>query len=389
MGVHSSRNWIRASAAGSTLIALAVAAVGAQAPDRAHAEALARRATARMQALHREADALASQERTLLVDLQRLEVERRLRSEQLKKVTADADAVSRDLDATETRIAELEREERTQRPGLEQRLAEVYKLGRGGYLRMLLSVDDLRGMGRAYRTVAAISEIDRARVREHRRTLQELRTAAKDLGERRVKLAGLHKDALRARSAADQAAAARSQLIDRIDQRRDLNAQLAGELQVAQQRLQQALAAMASGRPAVELVALPLGPFQGDLDWPLAGPLVQRFGRDRGRFATTAAQNGIEIGGTEGAPVTAVHDGTVAFADTFAGFGNLVIIDHGSQAFSLYGHLSALDVARNDRIARGQPVGEAGSGPTGQTGLYFELRIDGKPVDPVQWLKKK
>ena len=91
----------------------------------------------------------------------------------------------------------------------------------------------------------------------------------------------------------------------------------------------------------------------------------------------------------EGAPAQAVHEGTVAFADTFAGFGNLVIVDHGAQTFSLYGDL--LDIggqerrARRPRAARRHRRADRRPAPAG---LYFELRVDGQPVDPLQWLKK-
>ena len=86
----------------------------------------------------------------------------------------------------------------------------------------------------------------------------------------------------------------------------------------------------------------------------------------------------------------AVHDGIVAFADAFTGFGNLVIVDHGAQTFSLYGNLAEIEVrkgARDSRAAR--PSGPSALSPAGPAGLYFELRVDGQPVDPLQWLKKR
>ena len=91
----------------------------------------------------------------------------------------------------------------------------------------------------------------------------------------------------------------------------------------------------------------------------------------------------------EGAPVKVIHDGTIAFADSFAGFGKLVIVDHGGQSFSLYGNLLDRTVTKGAHIDRGQIVGHIGPSPAGPAGLYFELRVDGHPVDPLQWLKKK
>jgi septal ring factor EnvC (AmiA/AmiB activator) len=97
---------------------------------------------------------------------------------------------------------------------------------------------------------------------------------------------------------------------------------------------------------------------------------------------------GVEIAAGERAPALAVHDGVVAWAEPFAGFANLVIVDHGRQAYSLYGYLGSLSVARGTRVARGDTLGLVGRTRGGKPGLYFELRIDGKAVDPVEWLKK-
>jgi septal ring factor EnvC (AmiA/AmiB activator) len=79
----------------------------------------------------------------------------------------------------------------------------------------------------------------------------------------------------------------------------------------------------------------------------------------------------------------------VVFAEPFTGFGNLVIVDHGGQAFTMYGTLSALAVSAGSHVILGQHVGEAGSSPDGVASIYFELRVDGRPVDPIQWLRKK
>jgi len=78
----------------------------------------------------------------------------------------------------------------------------------------------------------------------------------------------------------------------------------------------------------------------------------------------------------------------VAFAAPFSGFGNLVIVDHGAQAFSLYGNLLDIAVKEGASVGAGQPLGTVGASLTGPAGLYFELRVDGQPVDPLQWLRK-
>ena len=85
----------------------------------------------------------------------------------------------------------------------------------------------------------------------------------------------------------------------------------------------------------------------------------------------------------------AVHSGTVSFADAFAGFGNVVIIDHGSGAHSLYGYLESMSVTPGESVEGGAELGQVGLAPAGPAALYFEIRIDGRSVDPVQWLRPR
>jgi murein hydrolase activator len=368
--------------AASALIVVA----SAQTPDRARAEALARRAGERLVALQREADRLASEESTLLNQLRKLEVERQIRAEELKRADADVERAQQELDAIIERVTELQASETAEKPQLRTRLIEMYKLGQARYARMLLSASDLRRMGQVSRTVAALAKLDRDRILVHQRTVGDLKTAREAAEERRRQAAALRDAVATAQIAAARAARAQADLIRDVDRRRDLNAQLESELHATQQKLQLTLRENAT---APEPMSLPLRPFEGDLNWPVdSHNNVRRLtGRTRlGRGASTTT--GIEVLTDDGAQVVAVHDGVVAFAGTFAGFGNLVILDHGSQAFSLYGDLLTVTATKGARVDRGQRVGTVGPLTSGGTGLYFELRVDGRAVDPLQWLRK-
>jgi septal ring factor EnvC (AmiA/AmiB activator) len=352
-----------------------LSAAAAQTSDRGAADAMARRVNERIRALQAEADRLASQSRTLLGDLRQLELQRDIAAETVK--TADAAVASAQLALQQTtdRLNTLEQQRESQLPDLKVRLVDIYERGRGGYARMLLDVRGVREFARAMRAVAALTAINEQKIAEHRRTLAELRQQRDAMEQRTRELETAAGDADRASLAARRAVAAREALISEIDQRRDLNAQLAGELNIASQRLQEQFANAAAGRP-VGPVTVPLASFRGALDWPVAGRFI------RGR-------NGIEISAAEGTAVTAVHPGTVDYADAFTGFGNLVIVDHGGNDFSLYGYLGSVEVARGDRVDAGTEVGRVGTAPAGPAALYFELRIDGRSVDPVQWLKPR
>jgi septal ring factor EnvC (AmiA/AmiB activator) len=94
------------------------------------------------------------------------------------------------------------------------------------------------------------------------------------------------------------------------------------------------------------------------------------------------------VAGREGAEISAVHEGTVAYAAPFTGFGTLVIVDHGQSAFTLYGYLAEAVVSAGTNVSRGTVLGTLGQSPSGGAALYFEVRIDGRPVDPLQWLKR-
>src|SRR5690349_9872489 len=203
----------------------------AQATDRSQTEALARRATERLQALQHEADRLTSDERTLLGDLRKLEVDRQIKAEELLQVEAQEAQVASELEANAERTRELEAQETTSRPELRSHLVDVYKLGQGRYLRLLLSTHDMRQVGQAARTLAALAKLDHDRIVIRQRTLQALRSARATLEERRRRLKALRATVERAGVALEQSVAARNSLIHDIDNRRDLNAQLLSELQ--------------------------------------------------------------------------------------------------------------------------------------------------------------
>ncbi len=362
--------------------------VAAQAPDKAATDAMSRRVTERIRALQSEADRLATQARTLLGDLRQLELQRNIADEQAKAADTAMKQAQLAVQQTTRRVTELEQQREAQVPDLKIRLVDIYKRGRGGYTRMLLDVHGVREFARALRAVAALTTINEQRISEHRKTLADLKQQRAALEQRAHELETAAKDADRARVAAQRAVAAREALIAQIDQRRDLNAQLAGELDVASQRLQEQLANLAAGRPA-EAINVPLASFRGALDWPVTGRVTAGFTAGNNRTAGANVRNGIEIGAPEGAAVVAVHPGTVDYADAFSGFGNLVILDHGSNYYSLYGYLGSMTVARGERVDAGMEIGRVGTAPAGPAALYFELRVDGRSVDPVQWLKPR
>ena len=127
---------------------------------------------------------------------------------------------------------------------------------------------------------------------------------------------------------------------------------------------------------------------KGKMPWPVSGVLRNTFGAPRADGQLK--WQGIFIAATEGATVTAVHRGRVAFADWLRGFGLLTIVDHGNGFMSLYAHADVLYKQVGDLVEGGEAIATAGkSGGQSEPGLYFEIRAKGAPVDPIAWLGKR
>ena len=346
------------------------------------------RVSDRLAALHREADALMNQERTLLGDLRRLEVERDLRLEESRQLHEQADKLTAQARETSDRIARYEQALEAARPVINKRLVDIYKLGQPGYARLLLGAGDVRELGRTTRLVTAMAAMDQRRVREYTTLISQSAAARKALDDQVSHLETLQADAQQAADLAAKAVVSRANLIREIDARRDLNAQMAGELELASRRLQVTLKGGAGAPASTAPAARSIKPLRGLLDWPVAvqGP-PRPGGRGAGPEGATVARSGLELPVTDGQLVRSVYDGRVVYADQFPALGQLIIVDHGGLAFSLYGYLGTIAVSKGMTVNAGQIIGASGRSPDGQSALYFELRIDGQPVDPLQWLK--
>jgi septal ring factor EnvC (AmiA/AmiB activator) len=115
------------------------------------------------------------------------------------------------------------------------------------------------------------------------------------------------------------------------------------------------------------------------------GELAGRFGGQRS--AGSASAKGVFIRAAEGEPVRAVAPGRVVYADWMRGFGNLLVIDHGDGYLSIYGNNEALLRNVGDKVAVGEIVASVGNTGASETpGLYFELRFQGRPFDPLGWV---
>lgn len=129
---------------------------------------------------------------------------------------------------------------------------------------------------------------------------------------------------------------------------------------------------------------------KGRLTMPASGTIAARFGQKREGAASTLPWRGLLIRAKQGANVVAAGPGTVVFSDWMRGFGNLLIVDHGSNYLSVYANNESLYKSVGDKVKQGETIASVGnSGGEERPGLYFELRRRGTPIDPSPWLAKR
>lgn len=337
----------------------------------------------RRRALGVELERMRGEARTLLGQVERLEVEVRLRGEELREAQTVLQRTNLQLEATVRRLRALEASLREARPVLAARARALYKLGELSYLRLLLSVDRPSDFFSGYRFVNALARRDNERLARFRADLRALDETRTDL-EGRTAEAFAHRAGLeRARRNLEADRVRKTKLLTELVESKETSAAYFQELEEAEGKL----ADLLQGRGPAE-VAVPMGAFKGELPWPVAGRVRGAFGKHKHpRFDTYTVQNGIDIEAAVDTPVRAVHDGVVVFADRFRGYGLMVILEHGRH-HTLYAHLAESAVQPGQQVPAGTVVGAVGSSGLEGQGLYFELRTQGKPEDPLGWLQK-
>lgn len=343
-----------------------------------------KRVQERRAVLEQDLARMRGEEKSLLGEVERIELELQLRSEELVEIQLGLKRTRAELDATVARVGELEVSLAAARPALARHARALYKLGDTSYLRLLLSIERPADFFRGYRLITTLARRDNARVASFRADLLELGNQRSELEERTRESLALRNRLAATRRSLDAQRARKTELLTSLVERKELNALYVEELAQAETRLVALLAGLEEGE-----VEVPLGAFRGSLPWPIEGQVRAGFGRRKhARFDTYTVHNGIEIEAAPDAPVRAVHGGRVVFAERFRGYGLMVVVDHGGKHHSLYAQLAYVQVARGDQVTAGTLLGAADpAGPAGP-GVYFEMRYQGRPEDPESWLAK-
>jgi septal ring factor EnvC (AmiA/AmiB activator) len=305
-------------------------------------------------------------------------------------------------------IGRLQARRAGQEEVLGRRLRALYKLqAQGGVLPILLSGADPVEQTVQLRHLTTLATVDARLIREYRVTSDVLADRKSRVETRGREVAALRSEAEHERAEFDQEAARRRELLAKVQGERAYHDRMVGELSEATRRLEAFIRDLQEKqRRAVAKVPPPSRParpapgdspgtgfaaLRGRLAWPADGRVVAEYGPQvNPRFGTRTFRNGIDIEAREGSSIEAVFPGHVVYTGWFRGYGNLIIVDHGGEYYTVYAHAADIRVTEGDEVKQGQIIGTVGdTGSLQGPRLYFEVRHEGKPQDPAQWLRPR
>jgi septal ring factor EnvC (AmiA/AmiB activator) len=310
----------------------------------------------------------------------------------VRDTDAQIAAKQQQMDQLQTQRSALNQRLSSQRAAIADLLRATYAIGHGSDLRLLLGDEDI---ARIARSLAYSKYFQQDRLQKVQQLMAEL-----------TKLQDLENQITAEQQALQATRAQRQQQADVLQQQRKQQQQLASQIDVQYKNQAQKLAALKQNEQSLnELLAklqkaideaareaerkaranptVPSGSagkalanIRGNLPWPAPGP-VHTFG------------NGVLIAAPRGADVRAVARGRVVYAHFLRGYGQLIILSHGNGWLSMYGNNETLLHGVGDDVDAGESLGTATLSTGDNTGVYFELRQNGKPVDPRTWLSQK
>jgi septal ring factor EnvC (AmiA/AmiB activator) len=354
--------------------------------------------------LHEERDRAAEarrRESSLLAELEQIERAIAEKQAEVARLDGRIKRLQSEIEALHGEIGRLEHSRTGQEAALARRLRVMYKIhAQGAALPLILSGEDPTARASVIRQLGSLAALDARLIQEYRVTTDGLADRKGREEARRNELAVLRADTKREQAEVDREAGRRRVLLAKVRDERAYHERMVGELTEASRRLEafirdlQAKQRRLAKVPPSRTPATPgagFGALRGRLPWPTDGRIVTGFGTQvHPRFGTRTQRNGVDIEAVEGTEVAAVFPGTVVYTGWFKGYGNLIILDHGSDYYTLYAHVAEIRVKEGDDVRQGQRIGTVGdTGSLAGPRLYFEVRYQGKPQDPEQWLRQR
>ena len=324
----------------------------------------------------------------------------------LRELNGERARVQATLDNLNIQSQKLSSRIAAQQAQLGRLLTRQYYAGETDALRHLLSGDDPNQLARDAHYLGLLSHAKAGLIRDLGGILEEKKHLASLAHDKNAELAEIEKNRQRERTGLVEQQKKRQAVLARLADRIKTQRREVEKLKRDEKRLAKLIEGLgrivskpkppASSRaqaPALRNertpdAALPADAFarqKGRLALPTRGELANGFGTPRQDGGTT--WKGVFIRADGGAEVKAIAPGRIVFADWLRGFGNLAIVDHGDGYLSVYGNNESLYKAVGDPVKAGETIASVGnSGGNPETGLYFELRHLGQPIDPLKWV---
>ena len=304
-----------------------------------------------------------------------------------------AQALDRQQRALEDRLQVLEQEGRSMQADraarealIEQSIQHMWAMQQGGGLRVWLGDQKPEEVARNISYLQLLIDDQRELISRYQQGLEDIERNVQRVAETQTQLTVQMSAQNDVRETLASQRAARQQTLQAINAQVRTDAQALATLQADQQRLNELLNELANVTAPPIPAAQPFADLKGALPMPVTGTPSNRFG---GRRNADIRWRGWLIPAEEGESIRAVHAGQVIYADWLRGQGLLIVIDHDDGWLTLYAQNHSLMRQVGDRVAAGDVIARAGaSGGHDITGLYFEVRHQGQPVDPAQWIRR-
>lgn len=295
----------------------------------------------------------------------------------------------------------------TLRQELRERVVAIYKMyRRAGPLKYLAEAHSAVDLIRRARYLARIAQVDYARMERLNSALDDFEREQKELVEIQKKREQNLEELKKLEQALVKKKMQQVALLEDLNREGKRREQTLEQLRKSAERLEKAISRLTGGEEGIKTVAPPkkgktpaaaetvstseLASRRGTLSLPVSGKLVRRFGRQQHEeFSEMVFVKGLEFSAAPASKVRAVADGKVAFNQFILGYGNLLIINHGKQFYSLYGRMAGVLLSAGDSVKEGDTIGVLGEVDKSGRNFYFELRIGGKTVDPSGYFKEK
>lgn len=298
-------------------------------------------------------------------------------------------------------------EKETAKAHVQKRLNAFYRMGPVGMMNVIFSTDSLPDLLNIREYFQHIIQHDQKIIDEYRAKIERLTEAQHALNKEKDQLLVVIADVNKQEKQLKETRQDRMALLDRVKTEKKLYQRALMELQDAAEQLS-AKMKMLEERHAAQLhnaASIEENPLRspkkkrpgglsdfaaqkGRLDPPVPGTVTTYFGKNTtGRFGIATYANGIDIKTEPGTEIKAVYDGKIVYAGTLRGYGNLIIIDHGHQYYSLVSRAAELFKKEGESVLAGESIGTM-SDQEGllSEGLHFEIRRGTEPENPLQWL---